>query len=66
MEKFLNITDVSNTVGFGRSWIYLKIQNDEFPKPVKIGRSSRWVESQINAWNESQIKRSIKEKMHEV
>jgi predicted DNA-binding transcriptional regulator AlpA len=56
-KKLIPIKDVIKAVGFKSSWIYQKIQNDEFPKPVKIGRSSRWIESEVNAWNESQINR---------
>lgn len=58
MKKFLRIDDVINIVGFGSSWIYKKIQDHEFPPPVKIGRSSRWVENEILTWNETQINKS--------
>lgn len=37
-----------------RSLIYKKIQNGSFPRPIKIGRSARWVANEIISWIESQ------------
>jgi len=58
MKKLIPIGDVKNITGFGSSWIYQKIQEEKFPPPVKIGRSSRWVENEILTWNETQINKS--------
>ena len=41
---------LSHYVGFGRSRIYQLINAGEFPPPVKIGKSSRWVKAEIDAW----------------
>ncbi|WP_353847720.1 AlpA family phage regulatory protein [Acidovorax sp.] len=41
---------LSHYVAFGRSRIYQLIAADEFPKPIKIGKSSRWVKAEIDAW----------------
>lgn len=59
--KLLRIEDVINITGFGSSFIYSKIQSGEFPKPIKIGRSSRWIENEVHAWNESHINRTREE-----
>jgi len=50
MERFLTINEVVNIVGFKKSTIYKFIRNKTFPKPIKIGRSSRWKLSDINNW----------------
>ena len=41
---------LSHYVSLGRSRIYQLIAADEFPKPIKIGKSSRWVKAEIDAW----------------
>jgi len=50
MNKFITINEVINIVGFKKSTIYKFIKTRSFPKPVKIGRSSRWKLSDINSW----------------
>ena len=46
---------VSDYVGFGRSRIYQLIADGEFPPPIKIGKSSRWVRTEIDAWLNRQV-----------
>ena len=46
---------LSAYVSFGRSRIYQLIQDGSFPRPIKIGKSSRWVVAEINRWLEQQI-----------
>jgi prophage regulatory protein len=41
---------VSIKVGMGRSRIYALIGDGNFPAPVKIGASSRWLVSEIDAY----------------
>ena len=41
---------LSHYVGFGRSRIYQLIAAGEFPQPIKVGKSSRWVKAEIDAW----------------
>lgn len=44
---------VSGRVGMHPSTIYAEINAGNFPAPVKLGRSSRWPESEIDAWIEA-------------
>lgn len=37
-------------VSMGRSRIYGLIAEGEFPPPIKNGRSSRWIKSEIDSW----------------
>ncbi len=41
---------LSHYVGFGRSRIYQLIAAGEFPQPIKVGKSSRWVKAEVDAW----------------
>ena len=50
MKKLLSIKEVTQIAGFKTSTIYKFIKTKGFPKPVKIGKSSRWLLSEINKW----------------
>ena len=41
---------LSHYGSFGRSRIYQLIAAGEFPQPIKVGKSSRWVKAEIDAW----------------
>jgi len=41
---------VRDRVGMHPSTIYAEIKAGRFPKPVKLGSSSRWVESEIDEY----------------
>ena len=41
---------LSHYVSFGRSRIYQLIAAGEFPQPIKVGKSSRWVKAEVDAW----------------
>lgn len=53
---------VRGRVGMHPSTIYAEIKAGNFPKPVKLGRSSRWVESEVDAWINAQIAARDKKK----
>lgn len=53
-ERLLKFDEVSKLVSFKRTKIYKMIGLDKFPKPVKIGASSRWRLSEIQKWIENQ------------
>lgn len=46
------LPSVLSRTGMGRSWIYKEIAAGRFPPPVKIGRSSGWDTSAVDAWIE--------------
>ncbi|MEQ4620776.1 AlpA family phage regulatory protein [Providencia vermicola] len=39
-------------------WFYKLIQDGEFPKPIKLGRSSRWLKSEVENWLQARIAES--------
>lgn len=51
--------EVLSKTGFKKSWIYLLISNDLFPKPIKMGaRAIAFVEAEIDQWVEDRINES--------
>lgn len=50
-ERLLRLKEVMLKTSMGSSTIYRKINQDEFPKPVRISPAMvRWRESEIDAW----------------
>ena len=54
-ERLITIKEVTQIVGFKRSTIYKFIQQNKFPSPLKIGKSSRWKLTDIQKWINHQI-----------
>ncbi len=48
----LAFTPLSHYVTFGRSRIYQLIADPvlQFPPPIKIGKSSRWLKTEVDSW----------------
>ncbi|MFP4154560.1 MAG: helix-turn-helix transcriptional regulator [Halothiobacillaceae bacterium] len=59
-ERLISLRDVSERVSLKRTAIYARINEGTFPKPVKLGRISRWPESQIDAWIAERIQEGQK------
>lgn len=57
IDKFLRISDVMSITGLARSTLYALVQNDQFPKPIKIGsRNSAWIASEVGEWMTTQVR----------
>jgi len=50
IQALFTFVILSGYVGMGRSRIYALIDEGKFPPPIKIGRSSRWLKSEIDSW----------------
>jgi predicted DNA-binding transcriptional regulator AlpA len=46
----LTVKDVVKFAQVGRSFVYQEVAAGRFPKPVKLGRSVRWLKSEVLAW----------------
>ncbi|AYD42795.1 TPA: AlpA family phage regulatory protein [Yersinia enterocolitica] len=46
ITKLLQMTD---------KWMFKLIKDGAFPKPIKLGRSSRWLQSEVEAWLQKRI-----------
>ncbi|MCA9182826.1 MAG: AlpA family transcriptional regulator [Planctomycetales bacterium] len=57
-QRLIRLPQVKSMVGLGRSSIYDKIKRGEFPKQIKLGRSSGWVEAEVQLWISEQIQAS--------
>ena len=58
-HTILRLPEVKSRTGLSRSLIYLKISNNQFPRPIQLGeRAVGWIESEIDAWLESRIQAS--------
>lgn len=49
------LPSVLSRTAMGKSWIYREIAAGRFPPPVKIGRSSGWDSSAVDAWIENAL-----------
>jgi len=53
MSKIIKLPDVMKRCALSRSSIYAYIQNNRFPKPIRLGeRAVGWMEAEIAAWIE--------------
>ena len=53
--RLLKLEDVCANVGLSKTKIYRSIKNEilPFPKPIKIGKASRWLEREIVEWKQA-------------
>ena len=58
-RKLLRLPEVLRRTGFGRSYIYNLINQEEFPKQIQIRSGAvAWLESEFEAWMEKKIQES--------
>ena len=57
-QRLIRLPEVRAMVGLGTTSIYDKIKKGEFPKQVKLGRLSGWVEAEVEGWISQQIQAS--------
>jgi prophage regulatory protein len=56
LRRILRLPQVVEATGETRSTIYKRIQEGEFPKPVRLGaKSVGWVEDEIAEYNNARI-----------
>lgn len=53
-DSLLTFHSISAMVGLRRTAIYQEMRAGRFPRPVKIGRASRWSAREVGAWIEQQ------------
>ena len=57
-DYFVDMAFITQLTGLTDKWFYKLISLGEFPKPIKLGRSSRWLESEVEAWLQQRIAES--------
>lgn len=55
--RILRMKQLTSRTGLGRSTVYLKISQGEFPKPVQLGSPFcvGWLEHEVDAWIAKQV-----------
>jgi len=53
--RLLAIHQVCHRTGLGRTTIYDLVSKGQHPAPIKVGRSSRWVDLEVDGWIEQLI-----------
>jgi prophage regulatory protein len=54
----MRIPQILKVMPVSKSKFWLMVQKGEFPKPIKIGRSSFWTVKQVQAFIEEKIEQS--------
>ncbi|CAI1229162.1 helix-turn-helix transcriptional regulator [Serratia fonticola] len=57
-DQFVDMIFITTLTGLTDKWFYKLIQDGTFPKPIKFGRSSRWLKSEIEKWLMERIEQS--------
>ncbi|MBT0389180.1 helix-turn-helix transcriptional regulator [Morganella morganii] len=57
-EPLVDMKFITKFTGLTDKWFYKLIQEGQFPKPIKLGRSSRWQKSQVEAWLQARMDES--------
>ena len=57
-DKLVDMAFITQFTGLSDKWFYKLISEGLFPKPIKLGRSYRWLESEVEAWMQERIHQS--------
>ena len=50
MEKYLKARQIQEALNISKASLYLLLKRGDMPKGIRVGRSQRWRESEINLW----------------
>lgn len=54
-DQLVDMAFITNFTGMTDKWFYRLISENAFPAPIKLGRSSRWRKSEVEAWLQEKI-----------
>ncbi|ECE5418759.1 AlpA family transcriptional regulator [Salmonella enterica] len=57
-DKMVDMKFITEFTGLTDKLFYKLISEGQFPKPVKLGRSSRWLQSEVEHWVQKRIEQS--------
>ncbi|WEI83353.1 helix-turn-helix transcriptional regulator [Klebsiella pneumoniae] len=60
-DKMVDMKFITEFTGLTDKWFYKLISEGQFPKPIKLGRSSRWMQSEVESWVKQRINQSRSE-----
>ena len=57
-DRLVDMAFITAYTGLTDKWFYKLIKDGEFPKPIKLGSSSRWTESEVKSWLKQRMEKS--------
>lgn len=57
-DPLIDMTFITIYTGMMDKWFYKRIGDGLFPKPINLGRSSRWRRSEVETWMQQRIANS--------
>jgi len=54
-DQLVNMAFITTYTNCSDKWLYKLISEGLFPKPIKLGRSSRWLKSEVETWMQQRI-----------
>ncbi|EEW1592738.1 AlpA family transcriptional regulator [Escherichia coli] len=57
-DQLVDMAYITQLTGLTDKWFYKLIKDGAFPAPIKLGRSSRWLKSEVEAWLQARIAQS--------
>lgn len=54
-NPLIDMAFITTYTGMTDKWFYQLISEGKFPKPIKLGRSSRWYKSDVEIWMQQRI-----------
>lgn len=59
-DQLVSMIFITDFTGLTDKWFYKLISEGAFPRPIKLGRSSRWLKSEVEQWVQERIRVSRK------
>ena len=60
-DQLIDMKFITADSGMGDKWFYRLMSEGRFPRPIKLGRLSRWLARDYYAWKDTQILNSAEE-----
>ena len=54
-DQLVDMRFITKLTGLTDKWFFKLIKDGLFPKPIKLGRSSRWKKSEVELWLQQRI-----------
>ncbi|EBS3816954.1 hypothetical protein DPO65_16890 [Salmonella enterica subsp. salamae serovar Sofia] len=54
-DQMVTMAFITDFTGMTDKWFYKLISQGKFPKPIKLGSSSRWLKPEVVEWLEKHI-----------
>ncbi|MCD2457983.1 helix-turn-helix transcriptional regulator [Enterobacter cloacae complex sp. 2024EL-00232] len=57
-DPLIDMVFITTYTNMTDKFFFKLIKNGQFPKPVKLGRSSRWRKSEVESWMQERVAES--------